>query len=105
MKTAVVICPGRGTYTKTELGVLGRRFADKGLLANFDARRVAAGLGAKREAFLSAPMPTSDLTVGSQGVRCVGTAIFLVPARYCPVSEAVLACTSANVPCAITRPP
>ena len=43
MKTAVVICPGRGTYTKTELGVLGRRFADKGLLANFDARRVAAG--------------------------------------------------------------
>ena len=43
MKTAVVICPGRGTYTKTELGVLGRHFADKGLLANFDARRAAAG--------------------------------------------------------------
>jgi len=43
MKTAVVICPGRGTYTKTELGVLGRHFADKGLLANFDARRAALG--------------------------------------------------------------
>ena len=43
MKTAVVICPGRGTYTKTELGVLGRHFADKALLANFDARRAAMG--------------------------------------------------------------
>lgn len=43
MKTAVVICPGRGTYTKTELGVLGRHFHDKALLANFDARRQAAG--------------------------------------------------------------
>ena len=43
MKTAVVICPGRGTYTKTELGVLGRHFADKALLARFDARRAALG--------------------------------------------------------------
>ncbi|PTX51649.1 malonyl CoA-acyl carrier protein transacylase [Gemmobacter caeni] len=43
MKTAVVICPGRGTYTKTELGVLGRHFHDKALLANFDARRAALG--------------------------------------------------------------
>lgn len=43
MKTAVVICPGRGTYTKTELGVLGRHFKDKALLANFDARRRDAG--------------------------------------------------------------
>ncbi|MBV5265718.1 ACP S-malonyltransferase [Pinisolibacter aquiterrae] len=43
MKTAVVICPGRGTYNKTELGTLGRRFADKELLAAFDARRAAGG--------------------------------------------------------------
>jgi acyl transferase domain-containing protein len=42
-KTAVVICPGRGTYTKTELGVLGRQFTDKPLLARFDA--VREGLG------------------------------------------------------------
>ena len=39
MKTAVVICPGRGTYTKTELGYLKRHFADKTLLARFDAMR------------------------------------------------------------------
>ena len=40
MKKAVLICPGRGTYTKTELGSLAR-FPDRNLLANFDARRTA----------------------------------------------------------------
>lgn len=29
MKTAVVICPGRGSYTKAELGYLGRHHSDK----------------------------------------------------------------------------
>ncbi len=43
MKTAVVICPGRGTYNKTELGYLGRHFPDAGLLAAFDAGRERAG--------------------------------------------------------------
>jgi [acyl-carrier-protein] S-malonyltransferase len=43
MKTAVVICPGRGTYTKTELGTLARSFTDRALLARFDARRQALG--------------------------------------------------------------
>lgn len=42
MKTAVVICPGRGTYTKTELGSLSR-FPNRALLADFDARRAALG--------------------------------------------------------------
>ena len=43
MKTAVVVCPGRGSYNKTELGWLGRHFADQALLAAFDGRRRAAG--------------------------------------------------------------
>ena len=43
MKTAVVICPGRGTYNKPELGYLGRHFPDPGLLARFDAQRREAG--------------------------------------------------------------
>ncbi len=43
MKTAVVICPGRGTYTKTELGYLNRHFADRALLGAFD--RTREGLG------------------------------------------------------------
>jgi malonyl CoA-acyl carrier protein transacylase len=42
MKTAVVICPGRGTYNKAELGYLGQHFPDAALLAKFDAQRAAA---------------------------------------------------------------
>ena len=43
MKTAVVICPGRGTYTRTELGYLKRHFGDRALLAAFDRARDALG--------------------------------------------------------------
>ena len=43
MTRAVVICPGRGTYNKAELGYLGRHFPDAGQLARFDAIRRAAG--------------------------------------------------------------
>ena len=43
MKTAVVICPGRGTYNAAELGYLARHFPDAGLLAAFDEQRAAAG--------------------------------------------------------------
>lgn len=41
MTRAVVICPGRGTYNKGELGYLGRHFPDAELMARFDARRTA----------------------------------------------------------------
>lgn len=43
MKTAVVVCPGRGTYNKTELGYLGRHFPDPAMMASFDAIRRKAG--------------------------------------------------------------
>ncbi|MCV2867712.1 ACP S-malonyltransferase [Defluviimonas sp. WL0002] len=43
MKTAVVVCPGRGTYTKTELGYLGRHFRDRALLNAFDGLRASLG--------------------------------------------------------------
>ncbi|MFL9503676.1 ACP S-malonyltransferase [Rhodopseudomonas palustris] len=43
MKTAVVICPGRGTYNAPELGYLRRFFPDTGLLARFDSLRTQAG--------------------------------------------------------------
>ena len=42
-KTAVVICPGRGTYNAGELGYLARHFPNPDLLAEFDAQRTAAG--------------------------------------------------------------
>ena len=41
---AVVICPGRGAYTKSEFGYLGRYHADKiDMLSSFDAERRARG--------------------------------------------------------------
>jgi len=43
MKTAVLICPGRGTYSKTELGYLRQYFPDPILLAQFDTARISAG--------------------------------------------------------------
>lgn len=43
MKSAVVICPGRGTYNKDELGYLSRHFPDQELLSRFDAQREAVG--------------------------------------------------------------
>lgn len=43
MKIAVVICPGRGTYNKDELGYLARHFPDPALLAGFDAQRIGMG--------------------------------------------------------------
>jgi [acyl-carrier-protein] S-malonyltransferase len=43
MKTAVLICPGRGTYTKAELGSLTRHFPDPTHLARFDAERMRLG--------------------------------------------------------------
>ncbi|MDQ2090811.1 ACP S-malonyltransferase [Marimonas arenosa] len=42
-RRAVLVCPGRGTYTKTELGYLARHHAGHPWLADFDAARVAAG--------------------------------------------------------------
>ncbi|MCF8521195.1 MAG: ACP S-malonyltransferase, partial [Rhodobacteraceae bacterium] len=42
-KTAVIICPGRGTYNVTELGSLTRHFPDAALLARLDALRQAEG--------------------------------------------------------------
>src|SRR5690606_2671699 len=44
VKTAVVICPGRGTYNKSELGYLGRHHADRAdLLESFEAIRRERG--------------------------------------------------------------
>ena len=43
-RKAVLICPGRGTYNKPELGYLHRHHGDKAaLFAGFDAQRSAAG--------------------------------------------------------------
>lgn len=43
MTKAVVVCPGRGTYNKTELGYLRRHFPDAALLGALDEQRRSAG--------------------------------------------------------------
>lgn len=44
MKTAVVVCPGRGVYNQGELGYLARRHADKAaLFASFESERRRLG--------------------------------------------------------------
>ncbi|RYH09165.1 ACP S-malonyltransferase [Tropicimonas sp. IMCC6043] len=43
MTTAVIVCPGRGTYNRSELGYLDRNFPDAALLDRFDALRREAG--------------------------------------------------------------
>ncbi|MDR6983017.1 acyl transferase domain-containing protein [Rheinheimera pacifica] len=48
-KTALVVCPGRGTYNKAELGYISNNFSDKALQAQFDAVRAAAGLATVSE--------------------------------------------------------
>jgi len=43
-RRAVLICPGRGTYNKAELGYLARHHGDKAdMIAGFDGQRRAAG--------------------------------------------------------------
>ncbi|MFV0384725.1 ACP S-malonyltransferase [Paracoccus sp. (in: a-proteobacteria)] len=42
-RSAILICPGRGTYNAAELGWLGRYFPDPALLADFDRLREKAG--------------------------------------------------------------
>ena len=45
-QTAVVVCPGRGTYNKAELGYLARLHGDKtSIISVIDQQRVASGQG------------------------------------------------------------
>ena len=48
-KTALVVCPGRGTYNKAELGYISQNCNDSVLLKQFDAVRAAAGLASVSE--------------------------------------------------------
>ncbi len=42
-KTAVLVCPGRGTYNAPELGYITRHFGAPAMLGEFDAYRAAQG--------------------------------------------------------------
>lgn len=48
-KTALVVCPGRGTYNKAELGYIAQHAKDRALLASFDQVRAELGLASISE--------------------------------------------------------
>ncbi|MEH8019469.1 malonyl CoA-ACP transacylase [Rheinheimera muenzenbergensis] len=48
-KTALLVCPGRGTYNKAELGYISQHAKDKTLLSQCDAVRAKAGLATVSE--------------------------------------------------------
>jgi [acyl-carrier-protein] S-malonyltransferase len=77
-KTAVVICPGRGTYNKPELGYLARHHATQsGLIAQFDAFRTAAG---------QSPLSTLDGAArfsGAEHTRGDTASALIYAAAYC----------------------
>ncbi|MEM8984804.1 MAG: ACP S-malonyltransferase [Pseudomonadota bacterium] len=64
-RTAVVICPGRGTYNKTELGYLGMHHPDKrALFSQFDAFRTEAGQATVTELDSAAKYVTAKYSRG-----------------------------------------
>jgi len=64
-KTALVICPGRGTYNRDELGYLAKHHADKqAMLAEFDALRQAQGQQTLSELDGAASYSAAHLTRG-----------------------------------------
>lgn len=48
-KSALVVCPGRGTYNKAELGYIGKHVKDSALIAAFDKVRAELGLASVSE--------------------------------------------------------
>ncbi|MFN3643587.1 MAG: ACP S-malonyltransferase [Gemmobacter sp.] len=75
-RTAVVICPGRGTYGPAELGSLVPRFPDGELLADFEAIRISDGLCTLAE------LDGADRFVGSQHTRSDNASALIFAASY-----------------------
>ncbi|ABG32447.1 acyl carrier protein [Roseobacter denitrificans] len=77
-KTAVVICPGRGTYTKSELGYLARHHGDAmAHLAAFDRERAALGQQTLADLDGAARYQTAVHTRGDNASALIYAASFL----------------------------
>lgn len=75
-RTAVVICPGRGTYGPAELGTLVPRFPDGELLADFDSIRRSDGQSTLAE------LDGADRFVASQHTRGDNASALIFAASY-----------------------
>ena len=77
-RKAVVICPGRGTYNKAELGYIARHHGDKSaLLAEFDAARRAAGQKPLAELDGAARFSTAEHTSGDNASPLIFAASYM----------------------------
>ena len=77
-RKAVVICPGRGTYNKAELGYIARHHGDKcALLAEFDAARRAAGQKPLAELDGAARFSTAEHTSGDNASPLIFAASYM----------------------------
>jgi [acyl-carrier-protein] S-malonyltransferase len=63
-QSALVICPGRGTYNRQELGYLAKNHQQQPMLSEYDARREALGQLTLTELDSAAIYSTSRLTRG-----------------------------------------
>lgn len=84
MRTAVVVCPGRGTYNKTELGYLGAHFPDAAMLAAFDDHRRAEGQPLLTELDGATRFSASTHTRGSSFTVIALASSFLLSAGSSP---------------------
>jgi [acyl-carrier-protein] S-malonyltransferase len=76
--TAVVICPGRGTYNKSELGYLARHHGNQsGLIAEFDEIRRASGQTAVSDLDAAPRFSASLHTTGDNASPLIYTASYL----------------------------
>ena len=71
-KTALVVCPGRGTYTGQELGYLAAHHADKtALIDALDADRARRGLTAVRDLDARRTYRTADHSRGDNATALI----------------------------------
>jgi [acyl-carrier-protein] S-malonyltransferase len=77
-QTAVVICPGRGTYNKSELGYLAQHHAERsGVIAQFDGIRRDNGQTAVSELDAATRFSTEVHTRGDNASPLIYTASYL----------------------------
>lgn len=75
--TAVLICPGRGTYNKAELGTLTRTYPDNPLIAQWDAYRTEAGQPTLTELDTAARFASARHTTGDNASALIYACSYL----------------------------
>ena len=89
-RKAVVVCPGRGTYNKAELGYIVRHHSEKSdFLAKFDEQRLAAGQMPIRELDTAPRFSTNLHTRGDNASALIFAASYLDSLEACSAFDVV----------------